>query len=180
MSKDAFYRIQTIRFLAVMVLVAVIVMRLFIWAVVPSSSMEPTLKIGSFCLTRRTENVDHGDIVCFLPYDEPPKHSGALYMLDLKLNNKVLYVKRVIGLPGDKIEIRDGRLYRNDELIAEDYLKEQCINRDFGPVVVEEGHLFFMGDNRNNSKDSRVFGQIPREQVAGRVFLHITPLDFSD
>ncbi|MCD5323401.1 MULTISPECIES: signal peptidase I [Pontibacillus] len=86
------------------------------------------------------------------------------------------WVKRVIGKPGDTLESKDGKLYRNGEVIQEDYIKEDMIG-SFDKVVVSEGHVFVMGDNRNNSHDSRAVGAIPIDHLVGQVFLRFYPFD---
>ncbi|MBP1931744.1 signal peptidase I [Ammoniphilus resinae] len=79
-----------------------------------------------------------------------------------------LWVKRIIGKPGDKLEFMDGILYRNGTKIDEPYIKEKMmINIPSEPIEVPEDHLFVMGDNRNNSRDSRMIGSIPIDHVLG-------------
>ncbi|MNP68996.1 Signal peptidase I S [compost metagenome] len=84
------------------------------------------------------------------------------------------YVKRLIGLPGDEIEIKDGRLYRNKQLIHESYIQEQ-MNYNFGPVVVPVNEYFFLGDNRNVSYDGHAWEYpfIKKEMLVGKVMLEI-------
>ncbi|PZE22017.1 signal peptidase I [Paenibacillus xerothermodurans] len=77
------------------------------------------------------------------------------------------YIKRVIGKPGDVLEFKDHRVYRNGEPVDEPYLKERMNYTSTEKIVVPEKHLFVMGDNRNNSKDSRNIGTIPLEHVLG-------------
>jgi len=88
------------------------------------------------------------------------------------------YVKRVIGLPGDTIEIVDGEVYVNDEVLDEPYINEPT-KGDFSKVVVPSGTIFVMGDNRNYSQDSRnpSVGFVPIENVIGKAQLRIWPLD---
>lgn len=87
------------------------------------------------------------------------------------------YIKRVIGLPGEQVEVRGGQLYIDGEPLPEPHLEEMKraydgngvnYTADFGPVEVPEGHLFVMGDNRPNSEDSREIGPIPMSAVVGR------------
>jgi signal peptidase I len=109
--------------------------------------------------------------------------------------NKTYYIKRVIGLPGDQVEYRDKRLYVNGEPIAEEDLavipegrtryrvslaafgdSSHLVQRDLGrpgrdfSVLVKPGHYFVMGDNRDNSSDSRVWGQVSEKDIVGKAF----------
>lgn len=109
---------------------------------VPSESMENTIETGARLFGNRlsylTKDPERGDVVIFkYPVDE-----------------KILYIKRIIGIPGDTVEIVNGVLYINGEVYEEDYLKED-MKGSFGPYEVPEDSYFMMGDNRNNSGDSR-------------------------
>lgn len=113
-------------------------------AYIPSSSMEDTLQINDKVIGLRLaytfSEPERGDIVMFKYPDDESKD----------------YIKRVIGLPGESVKIRGGKVYINDSEIPleEDYLKETPLG-DYGPYEVPEGHYFVMGDNRNQSWDSR-------------------------
>ncbi len=106
-------------------------------------------------------------------------NSFNYYVLE---NGKTSYIKRVIGLPGDHVEIKGGKVYINDELLKEEYLEpsvktylpDNGMPNDF---VVPEGYIFAMGDNRVGSADCRAFGCIPKEKVEGRVTVRIWPLN---
>ena len=87
-----------------------------------------------------------------------------------------LWVKRTIGLPGDKLEYENGRVIRNGETLEEEYVEGE-MHSGFDPVKVPEGHIFVMGDNRNSSSDSRDIGPIPIENIQGRVILRFFPFD---
>lgn len=89
------------------------------------------------------------------------------------------WIKRIVGLPGDKIEVSGGAVYRNGELVEEAYIKEE-IYRDFHPVVVPDDSVFVMGDNRNASMDSRSVGPIPIDNIIGKVVLRYYPFDRFD
>jgi len=84
-------------------------------------------------------------------------------------SNKGIYVKRVIGKPGDIIEIKDGSVYRNNKKLRESYIKEPMDFLIEKKWVVPQNHIFVLGDNRNNSKDSREIGFIPMDHVLGKV-----------
>jgi signal peptidase I len=135
---------------------------------VPTPSMEPTIHVDDRLIMEKLERVDHyefGDIVVFWP----PVQTGP---------EKERYVKRLIGLPGDSIEIREGVLYRNGVRVEEPYLNERMTYR-FGPVVVPEGKYVFLGDNRNHSFDSHLWPTpfVDQDDIIGRVILRYYPLD---
>lgn len=85
--------------------------------------------------------------------------------------NKGIYVKRVIGKPGDSIEMKDGYVYRNHKKIKEPYIKEPMNPFLKDKWIVPPNHIFVMGDNRNNSKDSREIGPIPMDHILGKVLM---------
>ncbi len=86
-----------------------------------------------------------------------------------------LWVKRVIGLPGDRLVYNNGTIYRNGYPLEEEYLAEEMV-RGFSSITVPEGHIFVLGDNRNYSNDSRIVGPVPLENIQGRVFVRFFPL----
>ena len=117
---------------------------------VKGSSMEPTLRPFQIALASRTRTPQRGDIVLFHPFPD----------------SNVTYVKRVIALPGDALTIHEGSVYVNGEALAEPYLRGAPTPGAFGPVLIPEGQMFVMGDNRANSLDSREFGPVPLERVS--------------
>jgi signal peptidase I len=145
---------------------------------IPSASMEPTLEEGDRVLVNKLSydlhDVRRGDVVVFeLPKDQ----IGADGIKDL--------IKRVIGLPGDVIETRDGVVYINDRRLDEPYLPEGTLtgdpsngnNPEIERQTVPEGTVFVMGDNRANSHDSRYAdrGPIPIDTLVGRAFVLVWP-----
>ena len=88
-------------------------------------------------------------------------------------------IKRVIAVGGDTIEIRDGYVYLNGEMLDEPYVAEEGISGEMGSVTVEEGKMFVMGDNRRVSQDSRSpeLGQVEESSIVGKVVLRIYPFD---
>jgi signal peptidase I len=123
-------------------------------------------------------------IVNKLSYDlHDPRHGDVVVLKDIKesLEERDL-IKRVIALPGETIEYRDCTLFIDGERTAEPYLDEELVGADHcgdsqDPVVVEPGHVFVMGDNRNASLDSRTsaIGQIPYDHLIGRAFVVVWP-----
>lgn len=132
---------------------------------IPSGSMLPTLKVNDFILVNEliyefTSPV-RGDIVVFHP---PPGYTG----------DKTDLIKRVVGVEGDEIEVKEGALYVNGVRIQENFIKEP-MQGVFKPERVKKAHIFAMGDNRNDSKDSRIIGQIPLENLVGRAEMVFFP-----
>jgi signal peptidase I len=135
---------------------------------IPSLSMYPTLDKGDRVLVNKlsyqVHDIHHSDIVVF---ERPPKVADSA-IKDL--------IKRVIGLPGDTLESRDGIVYRNGKAVDETYLPEGTTTDNLERQVVPPGEIFVMGDNRGNSQDSRFFGPIDEDLVVGRAFVRVWPL----
>ncbi|AJY74419.1 signal peptidase I [Paenibacillus beijingensis] len=152
-------------------LVIVLLLHVFVFnlSTVVGHSMEPTLKEREWLfvnkLALRLGKPRLGDIVVLKDVSTP---SGPQSYL----------VKRVVGVPGDRIEIRSGKLYRNGAPAAEPYTDSDIDDADYGPVVVEPGRYFVMGDNRHTgaSRDSRSFGTVPGSQIEGRADLILWPV----
>ena len=153
---------------------------------IPSGSMEPTLMPGDRVLVMKAfDTQERGDIVVFedpKPGRQPDRGviEGFLHWLSEGLGfarpADEDFIKRVIGLPGETVELRNGKLFVDGELIEEPYLVGKPDTRDYGPVTVPEGKLFVMGDNRLNSNDSRFgLGFVPRDKVVGEAFVIIWP-----
>jgi len=136
---------------------------------IPSDSMVPTLVVGDRVLVNklsyRAHEPNRFDIVVFLA----PKGTETALIKDL--------VKRVVGLPGETIEGRDGRILINGAVIEEPFLPAGTQSRTFGPVKVPPKSYFMLGDNRPFSKDSTYFGPIEGKTFVGRVFVRIWPLN---
>jgi signal peptidase I len=151
---------------------------------IPSPSMVDTLEIGDRVLVNRVvyhlRDLEHGDVVVF----RWPK------------NRDVVFIKRVVGLPGDRLQAKDGRLYVNGVAQEEPYVHETngvtdptnpsgtivgtTMSQPWGlsdEYTVPEGHYFMMGDNRTNSDDSRVWGPVPEDDLIGEAFFVYWPLD---
>ncbi|HET7263925.1 MAG TPA: signal peptidase I [bacterium] len=131
---------------------------------IPSGSMEPTLMINDRILVAkflyRFEPIQRGDVIVFR----------------YPLNPQRDFVKRVMGLPGDRAQLKEGVVYISGQRISE---KGYTIKPDFGnygPVAVPQGEYFVLGDNRNNSEDSRFFGYVPRANIIGKaIFIYWPP-----
>jgi signal peptidase I len=150
--------------LAVALLVKTFLLQAFY---IPSESMVHTLEVGDRVLVNKLSydlhDVNRGDIIVF---EKPPGEGGDIEDL----------IKRVVGLPGETIEGRDGQVFIDGEPLDEPYLDAGVVTSDFGPVEVPEGQVFMMGDNRPNSRDSRFFGPIDQETIVGRAFLRVWPI----
>ncbi len=141
---------------------------------VPSESMVPTLQVQDRVLTNK------------FVYDFAQPERGDLAVFEsvgAKPDEKV--VKRVVGLPGDKISMKKGVLFVNDEPQNEPYVageerpafQKSPSTDSFNPIIVPQDHVFVMGDNRANSYDSRFFGLLPNENLLGKVSFRFWPLD---
>ena len=132
---------------------------------VDGQSMAPTLHdqdrliVNKFAY--RVGDPKIGDIVMLLYPDDPSK----------------TFVKRVVAEEGDEVRIADGKVYRNGALMDDSYVSpEYRSHEDFGPKVIRRGHYFVMGDHRNNSSDSRDWGEVPKKYIIGRVQVRWWPL----
>ena len=128
---------------------------------VVGSSMEPTYHNGNIVLVDKVfySKPSYNDIVV-VEY-----HAG---------DGKEQIIKRVVGLPGDHLEMKDNQLYRNGQLLKEDYIYEPMVGNEDFSYDIPEGKIFVMGDNRNNSVDSRMIGYIDFDKAAvGRRFFKV-------
>jgi signal peptidase I len=116
-------------------------------------------------------------IVNKLVYELGDPRPGDIVMLYYPLNPEKMFVKRVIAREGDVVRIVDGRVYVNDIPLHDDYVPEQFRSHDdWGPTVIQQGYYFVMGDHRNNSSDSRHWGQVPKKYIVGKVKVRWWPL----
>ncbi len=160
--------VSWIKTIALAVIVALFITRVIIVnAEVPTGSMKTTIMPGDRLIANRLayifSDIERGDIVVF-PYPD---------------DETILYVKRVIGLPGDVIEIVDGKVFVNGEELDEPYVSSTIIDftKNSGPYIVPEEHLFMMGDNRANSEDSRYWKNtyLEKEKVIGKAMFTYFP-----
>jgi signal peptidase I len=155
---------------------------------IPSESMVPSLLVGDRLVA---------DGWAYWGHDKNPKR-GEIVVFDYPRDHSVKYVKRVIGVPGDTVELRQGELYLNGRPVPQQrtsagarrtadgweqtefletldntshpiYRTQPMAHTDFGPVTVPEGNYFVMGDNRDRSSDSRVWGYVKREEILARM-----------
>ena len=152
---------------------------------IPSGSMLPTLQIQDKILVEKvTPKITSNSNLSKLKnkivvFNVPEQLINAGYEADTAL------IKRVIGIPGDKVEVRDGNLYLND-IAQKNFVFDKNINYSIGPIIVPEDSLWVMGDNRNNSMDSHIWGFLPYEKIIGKAifrywpFNKIGPIRYSD
>ena len=190
---DRFWRelpILLLASLAIAILIKTFLVQAFY---IPSISMEPTLEKGDRILVCRiclhTSDINRGDIIVFSdPHPQPGVDRGPVGSLLHWLGQGLGvaqpedkdYIKRVIGLPGDVVELNEGQLYVNGEKVDEPYLDPEVDTRPFGPVTVPDGMLFVLGDNRAHSGDSRFppptgLGYVPQDTVIGKAFVIVYP-----
>lgn len=166
--------------------------------VIPSASMVPQLQVGDRVLVSRLayqfRAPNRGDIVVFPPDQgteanppsEPAPDDTSFFLRPFRDLGRWIglvdppeqdqdLIKRVIALPGETVEGREGGVFINGRRLIEPYLQPGVFTSDFDPVYVPQGGLWVMGDNRGGSSDSRTFGVIPERVVLGRALLKVWP-----
>ena len=138
---------------------------------IPSDSMMPTLQVGDRLVVEKISYRLHppqfGDIIVF---DPPPQLQKLGYAKDQA------FIKRVIGRPGQIVEIRNSQVFIDNQPLREPYIAAPP-RYILPPVQVPEGEFFVMGDNRNNSNDSHVWGFLPEQNIIGRAWVRFFPFD---
>ena len=136
---------------------------------IPSSSMEPTLEINDRLIIEkisyRLNPPKRGDVVVFSPTDKLKEQ-----------NFKDAFIKRVIGLPGETVEVKNGEVYIDGKVLTEKYI-EDAPDYQYGPIEVPKNQYLVLGDNRNNSYDSHYWGFVPRQNLIGRAIVRFWPFD---
>jgi signal peptidase I len=130
---------------------------------VHGQSMEPSLHTDQRLIVEKISYHLHG-----------PRR-GDVVVFSMPQQSDELLIKRVIGLPGETVEIRSGKVYVNGAVLDEPYLEQETRGR-FGPVVVPPLHVFVLGDNRSFSNDSRAFDAVPIKDILGRAWFSYWPL----
>ncbi len=131
---------------------------------IPTESMVPTLEVGDRVFVNkfvyRFAGPERGDVVVFKGVEDGEEE----------------LIKRVVGVPGDEVMVRNGVLFVNDQRWEESYVNGELRDGSFfGPMTVPEGKVFVMGDNRGNSRDSRFFGPVSMENIEGKAFVIFWP-----
>ncbi len=159
-----------IKDIIIAVAIAALILVFFKPIIIQQESMQPNFYSGDYIIVSKQAyklmgDMERGDVIVF-------KSS----LLDENGNEKHL-IKRVIGLPGDKIEIIGGFVYVNGEMIDEPYVAEQGLSGEMAEITVEEGKFFALGDNRRVSQDSRSedIGQVDQDTVVGKVVFRVMP-----
>lgn len=159
-----------IRDIVIAIIIAAIILAFFKPIIVQQESMQPNFYSGDYVITSRQSyrlfgQPERGDVIVFKSglYDENGKQKNL--------------IKRIVGLPGDTVEIKAGDVYINGELLQEEYVAEQGLSGEMDAVIVPEGRLFVMGDNRRVSEDSRSarVGTIDMESIVGKVVIRLYP-----
>ena len=159
-------------------------------------SMEPSLDSGEMLLVNRQiyQHFDLNKLLNIVPgvhrkgtdiiYPFHPPQRGDIVVLHPPVDQGQPYIKRVIGLPGDRLAVHDGAVWINGKRLEEPYLRGAATSwpgsLGQGETTIKEGYVFVMGDNRNNSTDSRVFGAIKIDAIIGKAWISYWPSDHID
>ena len=143
---------------------------------IPSGSMLPTLQIQDKILvekltTKLTSKSNLSKLKNKIIVFNVPEQ-----LIEAGYESNIALIKRVIGIPGDKVEVKEGNLYLND-IAQNNNIYDRNINYSAGPYVVPENSLWVMGDNRNNSMDSHIWGFLPYEKVIGKAIFRYWPFN---
>lgn len=156
----------------IIAVILVLLLHYFVFnlSTVKGQSMEPTLYEKEWLFINKYSYMFGGS----------PQRSDVVILKDPSegVGKKEYLVKRIVGIPGDTIEIRQGQLYRNGELVVEPYTDTEIEDLDYGPIKLEGDRYFVMGDNRHAraSKDSRIFGPVSLDMIRGRADYILWPI----
>jgi len=147
---------------------------------IPSESMTPGLQIEDRLLidkfTPWLGDPERGDIVVFTPpyLDIEPENWQESFAQWHGYGKFTPLIKRVVGLPGETLEVKEGQVFINGKIIQEKYLENPPFY-EFGPFTVPQDHVFVLGDNRNNSADSHIWGPLPIKNIKGKSIFRFWP-----
>lgn len=168
MNKELKEFIKETLSIVIIAFILAMILRTFIieGRIIPSESMVPTLKVGDRVMVNKFiyyfKQPQRGDIIVFAPPDV--------------LQSKDDFIKRVIGLPGERVEMKNNRVYINNKPLEEPYLAEP-VNYTYGPVTVPENSLLVLGDNRNHSFDSHMWNAwMSQDRIKGKAFVIYWPV----
>nr|RNJ70944.1 MAG: signal peptidase I [Leptolyngbya sp. IPPAS B-1204] len=143
---------------------------------IPSESMVPTLQINDRLivekLSYRFHSPERGDIIVFMPPDAAGRY--CLGIQDPNVRIKDAFIKRVVALPGEKVEVREGTVFINDRPLQESYIAAKP-EYQLPPSIVPPDSFLVLGDNRNNSCDGHFWGPVPSENIIGRAAFRFWP-----
>ena len=150
------------KFLLLVMIIILFKIFIFNFILVKGDSMNPKYKNNDFMFLNK------------IIYSFKPIRRGEVIVLKYKNND---LIKRIIGLPNDKIKVENGKLYINNKEYYENYINSYTASYDFDEITLKDNEYFVMGDNRYNSYDSRNFGTIMKNNIIGRVEFRIFPFD---
>lgn len=180
MWKSKFFK-EYIEPIVIAILIALFIRAFVVQAFkIPSSSMEPTLQVGDYILVNKFiygiripySDKIFGESKKFFEWKTPQRGNVIVFIFPKDRTKD--FIKRVIGTEGEKIEIIHNKIYINDKLIDDPwghFTMPRSSIEDYGPVKIPEGSLFVMGDNRDNSQDSRFWGFVKINEVKGKAFI---------
>lgn len=149
---------------------------------IPSGSMLPTLQLQDRLLVEKVSlnfnPPQRGEILVFEHPDRPVPHgfmAGLAHWQGFGVYTPL--IKRVVGLPGEVLEVHQGKVLINGKALDESAYQIKPPHYEFGPIKIPDDHLFMMGDNRNNSADSHVWGPLPIKNVRGKAIFRFWPLN---
>ncbi|MFI3271064.1 MAG: signal peptidase I [Pseudomonadota bacterium] len=144
---------------------------------IPSGSMLETMQIGDHLLVNKFAYGVKIPFTNTYMWEGSDPEVGDVIVFEYPKNPSIDYIKRVVGVPGDVIEVHNKQLYRNGQKVTEDYIQHSqpdvvaLVRDEFGPVTVPEGKYFAMGDNRDDSQDSRFWGFVDKSAIHGKAWI---------